>query len=456
MQNNIIIPPENLDIINSYTYSSIIFIEVSVLFPNTNSLGEIIEDEDGTIEYNKSYYTIIFIKDFVGDDYRILQILENVEIVESSKDAKLLVTLYPSGEIRLFRRYINTRRRGRENIQYIQDEDTHEILRLPNTQFICISKDKTFFLTGEDAIVRKFIINAETREYNLNNNISPFTTSDNKLVSLQITNNNIIASYYIVNGHFVDNYIFIYDFNFILIYRIEQLLNQYELISTQSSNDAQIISALYRTYIYGRSLINIWIRNNDDTFFPVQMYLTPDNIDNICISSNGRFLVSIIHSSLCIWHITEDIINNFRHLHNNGETEINANEDYLQVIPLDEYEYSISTFHITDDMQIIIIVNDDIIIFEKNEDNIYSHTQTLPNFNNRRNYYSNNIKSVIFNRNILNYISDYGNKKSKSPRSRRRSKKLKSSRRRSKKLKSSRRRSKKSKYNKRKKSVKRS
>jgi hypothetical protein len=149
--------------------------------------------------------------------------------------------------------------------------------------------------------------------------------------------------------------------------------------------------------------------------------------------------------------MSNDIIDNFILRNNNGETEITASEEYLQVIPLPEYyDLLITTFHITDNMEIIIGTVQDVLIFEKNEENIYSQTQIIPIFNGGQNSSSINIKSVLFDRNILNSIlrNDYGNKKSKSPR--RRSKKLKSSRRYTKKSKSSRRRSR------RKKSVKRS
>jgi hypothetical protein len=193
------------------------------------------------------------------------------------------------------------------------------------------------------------------------------------------------------------------------------------------------------------------------------MYLTPiyeDNIENsyyipnICISRNGRVLVSIIYNSLCIWYMSNDIIDNFILRNNNGETEINANEEYLQVIPLpDYYDYLIRTFHITDNMEIIIGTVQDILIFEKNEENIYSQTQTIAMFNDGRNSSSVIIKSVLFDRNILKSIirNDYGNIKRKSPVL---SKKIKSNKRRKSPVRGC--RSKKPKSNKRrKKSVKR-
>jgi hypothetical protein len=379
--------------------------------------------------------------------------LENVWTIDPSNDGKLLLTLYSNGDIRLFRRYINTGIRGRENIRYIQD--TTNIINLPNTEFICISEDKTFFLTGEGQTISKFIINTE--EYILNNSYSPFITVGNRLICLQITDNNIIASYNMID---FNSCIYVYDFDFNIISRIVRGIqeNTYELESTQSSNDAQIISGLYRRNF--RSLINIWIRNIRGIYFPVQMYFTPIDegilensyhVRNICISRNGRVLVSIIYNSLCIWYMSNDIIDNFILRNNNGETEITASEEYLQVIPLPEYyDLLITTFHITDNMEIIIGTVQDVLIFEKNEENIYSQTQIIPIFNGGQNSSSINIKSVLFDRNILNSIlrNDYGNKKSKSPR--RRSKKLKSSRRYTKKSKSSRRRSR------RKKSVKRS
>ena len=451
------IPLENLDIINSYmSRSSIIFITLA---------------RQGNIEYEEGYITtvydtLIFIQDFVDTNYRLLQRLENVKIVDSSKDGKLLLTLGLNGDIFLFRRYINRGIRGRENIQYIRDPTS--ITSLPNTKFICISEDKIFFITGDNLLLRKFVINTETMQYTLNNQIRPLEIEENNIVSLQITDNNIIACYFIRRGEYdivYDNYIIVYDLNFVEIYRHVGLLERYELKSVQSSNDCRIISTLYESYSINESLIKIYIRNND-TFFPFNIYRNrPIHVDRdlttVCISKNGRILVSIINNNLHIWYLDEVIINNIIENQNNLRVLRTLNFR-SQVIPLNMpfmNENRISSLKITDDMKIICGTYDrgNILIFEKNEENNYSLTQTTLVFNEEFNpSIITNIKYSSFNRNILGNITmnDYGvSKKTYKKRSKKtkRQSKLKSSRRnkkskrKSKKLKSSRRRKKSSK-----------
>jgi hypothetical protein len=460
-----LIPPENLDIVNSYmTQTSIMFITLA---------------RQGNIEYEEEQFdyitnnTLVFIQDFVDTNYRLLQILENIKIVESSKDGKLLLTLGLNGDIFLFRRYINRGIRGRENIQYIRDPTN--IAHLPNTKFICISEDKIFFITGDNLFLRKFVINTATMQYTLNNQIRPLEIEGiegNNLVSLQITDNNIIACYFIrrdFDDPIYDNYIIVYDLNFVEIYRDVRLLERYELKSVQSSNDCRIISTLYESYIMNRSLIKIYIRNND-TFFPFIVHTNNPihvnrDLTTVCISRNGRILVSIINNNLHIWYLDEDTINNIIENQNN-RTVLRTLNFRLQVIPLNMpfmNENRISSLKITDDMKIICgtYYGGHILIFEKNEENNYSLTQTTLVFNEEfNNSIITNIKYSSFNRNILGNITmnDYGvskkTYKKRSKKTKRRSK-LKSSRRnkkskrKSKKLKSSRRRKKSSKRSRR-------
>jgi len=445
------IPRENLDIINSYMSRS------SVIFITLARQGNV--EYEGQFDYITVYNTFIFIQDFVDTNYRLLQTLENIKIVDSSKDGKLLLTLDLNGDIFLFRRYINRGIRGRENIQYIRDPTN--IVSLPNTKFICISEDKIFFITGDNLLLRKFVINTETMQYILNNQIRPLTIEGINIVSLQITDNNIIACYFIRREYddaIYDNYIIVYDLNFVEIYRDVGLLERYELKSVQSSNDCRIISTLYESYILNESLIKIYIRNND-TFFRFNIHRNrPIHVDRdlttVCISRNGRILVSIINNNLHIWYLDEDIINNIIENQNN-RTVLRTLNFRSQIIPLNipiMNENRISSLKITDDMKIICgtYYRGNILIFEKNEENNYSLTQTVLAFNNEFNpSIITNIKYFSFNRNILGNISmnDYGvSKKIK-----RRSKKVKSSRRRSKKIKLSRRRSKKVKSSRRRK-----
>ena len=467
-----LIPPENLDIVNSY------MTQTSVMFITLARQGNI-EYEEEQFDYitTQVYNTLVFIQDFVDTNYRLLQILENIKIVESSKDGKLLLTLGLNGDIFLFRRYINRGIRGRENIQYIRDPTN--IAHLPNTKFICISEDKIFFITGDNLLLRKFVINTATMQYTLNNEIRPLEIEGiegievNNLVSLQITDNNIIACYFIRRDYDIallyDNYIIVYDLNFHIVARHVGLLERYELKSVQSSNDCRIISALYESYSINESLIKIYIRNND-TFFSVNVNRNrPIHVDRdlttVCISRNGRILVSIINNNLHIWYLDEDTINNIIENQNN-RTVLQTLNFRLQVIPLNMQfmnENRISSLKITDDMKIICgtYYGGHILIFEKNEENNYSLTQTVLAFNDEFNHsIITNIKYSSFNRNILGNITrnDYGiskkTYKKRSKKTKRRSK-LKSSRRnkkskrKSKKLKSSRRRKKSSKRSRR-------